>query len=262
MGSEVEMTPLEYLLPETIEEALKYLQSGVPLAGGTGLTPRRRELKTVVDLRKLGLDGIVSEDGWLKIGATATLQKIVEEEVNLPGKLREGCRLEFGWNMRNRATIGGMIIGSDGRSAILTTLLALDVQIMQQPGSVILPLDDLLDCRQDVKLITHIQFKEPSKLLYEQVSRAPADFPLVCAALAYWNKDGKERFVISVGGHGDRPLRLREAEAVLDDKKDIPSAVALARNVYAGAGDMWASAEYRSEVVGTLVHRLLREVIS
>jgi probable selenate reductase FAD-binding subunit len=256
------MSSLEYLLPETIEEALKYLESGIPLAGGTGLTPRRHELKMVVDLRKLGLDGIVSEDEWIKIGATATLQKIVEAEVNLPEKLREGCRLEFGWNMRNRATIGGVIMGSDGRSAILTTLLALDAQIVQQPDSVFLPLDDLLDRRQDVTLITHIQFKEPSNLLYEQVSRAPADFPLVCVALAYWKKNGKERFVISLGGHGDRPLRLREAEAILADKKDIPSAVALAKSVYADAGDMWASAEYRSEVVGTLVHRLLMEVIS
>jgi probable selenate reductase FAD-binding subunit len=256
------MTPLEYLLPETIEEALNYLESGVPLAGGTGLTPRRHALKVVVDLRKLGLDGIERKDDGLRIGATATLQKIVEVDVNLPEKLREVCKLEYGWNLRNRATIGGVIMGSDGRSAILTTLLALDAQIVQQPGSVIVPLDELLDRRSDVKLITHIQFKEPSRLLYERVARAPADFPLVCAALAYWNKNGKERYVISIGGHGDHPLRLREAEAILDDKKDISSAVELARNVYAGAGDRWASAEYRSEVVGTLVQRLLREVIS
>lgn len=256
------MTPLEYLLPETIEEALKYLERGVPLAGGTGLTPRRNELKAVVDLQNLNLDRIEMKGDFIEIGTTATLQEIVEAELNLPDMLRDVCKLESGWNLRNMATIGGTIMNSDGRSAILTALLALDAQIEQQPGPITLTMDDLVDHREDVKLITKLRFKNPSKLLYEQVSRAPADFPLVCAAIATWDHDGKEKCVISVGGYGARPIRLREAETLFDHQRDISAAVEFARKAYVRAGDQWASADYRSDVVGTLVDRLLREVVS
>ena len=256
------MTPLEYLLPETIEEALKYLERGVPLAGGTGLTPRRNELKAVVDLQNLNLDRIEIKGDFIEIGATATLQEIIEAELNLPDRLRDVCKLESGWNLRNMATIGGTIMSSDGRSAILTALLALDAHIEQQPGPITLTMDDLLDHREDVTLMTKLRFKNPSKLLYEQVSRAPADFPLVCAAIATWDHDGKEKCAISVGGYGACPIRLREAETLFSHQGDISLAVEVARKAYVQAGDQWASPDYRSDVVGTLVDRLLREVVS
>jgi CO/xanthine dehydrogenase FAD-binding subunit len=261
MESEVRMKSLEYLLPETMEEALKYLEHGVPLAGGTELVPRRGELKTVVDLRKLGLDGIKREKNSIIVGATTTLQQIMESELDFPKGLREVCRIETGWNMRNRATIGGTIMASDGRSAFLTALLALNARVVQQPGPAILSLDNLLNGREEVKLITHIFFEKPSNLLYEQVSRSPADFPLVCAALAYWNEEGKKTFGLSLGGHGNRPLALWGDEAVFIDEQEISSEVASARDAYAGAVDKWASAEYRSAVAGILIDRLLREVI-
>jgi CO/xanthine dehydrogenase FAD-binding subunit len=256
------MTPLEYLLPETMDEALEYLERGVPLAGGTGLTPRRNGLEAVVDLRNLGLDRIESAGDLIKIGATATLQRILEVELKLPDKLREVCKLEAGWNIRNKATVGGVIMSADGRSPLLALLLALDARVIQEPGGMILALNDLLDHRQEVKLITEIQFDTPSELRYKQVSRAPADFPLVNAAVACWNVEGKEKFAIVVGGHADRPLRLFEAETLLSENMDIHDAATKASDVYSSAGDEWASAEYRSAVVGILVDRLLREVIN
>jgi CO/xanthine dehydrogenase FAD-binding subunit len=255
------VTPFEYLLPKTMEEALENLEQGVPLAGGTGLIPRRNQLKIVVDLRNLGLDGIKVEGDIVEIGATASLQKVVETELELPEMLREVCRLETGWNMRNRATIGGAIMSSDARSPLLTALLALDAQIAQEPGSDIQSLDNLLDRREEVKLITHIRFQNPTDLLYEQVSRAPLDFPLVCTALARWDMEGEAKYILSVGGYGSRPMQLREIETSVGDHEGISKAVESAKKAYVHAGDSWASAEYRSEVVEILVRRLLREVI-
>jgi CO/xanthine dehydrogenase FAD-binding subunit len=256
------MTPFEYLLPKTMEEALEYLKGGVPLAGGTGLTPQRNQLKTVVDLKNLGLDDIKVEGDIIEIGATTKLQKIVQTGLELPEMLREVCKLETGWNMRNRATIGGTIMSSDGRSPILTALLALDAQITLEPDSILQSLDDLLDCREDVKLITHIRFQKPSALLYEQVSRSPADFAIVCVALASWNEGGEVKHVISIGGHGLRPLRLRGVDLASGDKHGMIKVSELARNAYVRAEDQWASAEYRSEVAAILVQRLLGQVIS
>lgn len=255
------MTPLEYLLPETLEQALEYLDQGIPLAGGTSITPRRRDVRTVIDLRKLGLDGIQIQGDSVEIGATTTLQSIVEAEEKLPKMLRKVCKLEAGWNLRNMATIGGAIMSSDGRSPLLTTLLALNAQIVQQPGPVILPLNDVLDERSEVRLITGVQFIMPTALIYEQVARAPADFPLVCAAVVYWKNAEEEKIGIAIGGYGARPLQLDQIVKDQGEKKDIQSSVVAAEAVYRNAGDAWASAEYRSEVAGILVKRLLGEVV-
>jgi putative selenate reductase FAD-binding subunit len=255
------MTPLEYLLPETLEQALEYLDQGIPLAGGTVITPRRSDVRAVVDLRHLGLDGIQIQGASVEIGATTRLQSIIEAEENLPKMLREACKLEAGWNLRNMATIGGAIMSLDGRSPLLTTLLALNTQIIQQPGPVILPLNDVLEERSGVKLITGIQFDRPTALLYEQVARAPADFPLVCAAMAYWKDVDERKIGIAIGGYGTRPLQLDQIVGDQGEKKDFQSVFELAQAAYGNAGDAWASAEYRSEVAGVLVRRLLGEVV-
>jgi probable selenate reductase FAD-binding subunit len=256
------MKRLEYLQPKTLEEALGYLEKGVPLAGGTALTPHRQDMAAVVDLRKLDLDRMQVEDDWVEIGATTKLQTIVETALEIPHTLREVCKLEAGWNLRNMATIGGTIMSSDGRSPLLTILLALNTQIVQQPGSIIRSLEELLEIRQKVKLITQIKFQSPSILLYDRVARAPADFTLVSAAVAYWENKAEENVAITLGGYGEHPIKLEKTGAVLDQGDGIQSAIEVAREAYRNAGDAWASAEYRSDVAGTLVGRLLREVVS
>ena len=40
------MTQLEYLIPETLDEALEMLEKGVPLAGGSALAPIRKKFKS------------------------------------------------------------------------------------------------------------------------------------------------------------------------------------------------------------------------
>jgi CO/xanthine dehydrogenase FAD-binding subunit len=41
------MTSFQYHRPKTLAEALELLDRGVPLAGGTALTPRRDEIPAV-----------------------------------------------------------------------------------------------------------------------------------------------------------------------------------------------------------------------
>jgi probable selenate reductase FAD-binding subunit len=262
MHEEVEMKALEYLLPETVEEALEYLKKGVPLAGGTALTPQRKDVGAVVDLRKLNLDRMQVEDGWVEIGATIKLQAMVETELNIPEILKEVCKLEAGWNLRNMATLGGTIMSADGRSPMLTTLLALDAQVVQEPDSVIQPLEKLLLTRQDVQLITQIKFQVPSMLFYDQVARAPADFPLINAAVASWKHEEEERVSVALGGYGAHPIKLDVIAEVLNQEGNVQSAMEVARAAFRNAGDAWASAAYRSDVAGTMVKRLLEEVFS
>jgi putative selenate reductase FAD-binding subunit len=250
------MTDLEYLRPTTLAQALEYLREGIPLAGGTNLTPRRNNLTRVVDLRELGLDGIDRDGSQVRIGSATTLQDLVESPL-LPDTLKKTSWLEGGWNLRNMATLGGLIMSSDGRSPLLTVLLALDTSIRIQPGDKESSLDDVLDQHDNVGLITEIRFRTPDHLMYEQVARTPVDFPLVCAAVAI-DEDG-DLPRVALGGHGSRPIRIEFSAADRDPSNVIDEAANVAQTQFRDAGDHWASAEYRSSIARVLVKRLLSE---
>ena len=260
------MCPFEFFRPKTLAEAIELLDRGVPLAGGTALTPRRGEISAVIDLRELGLDNLEIQNCTILIGAGLTLQKMVDAVHILPVALREVCIKESGWNIRNMATLGGAIMSGDGRSPLLTVLMALRAQAVIEPGGNTIPLDDLLQQREGAgfhHLITAIRLENPSALVYEQISRTSADLPIVCAAVAHFPEEkAGNKFQVALGGFGSRPVWVEEAECILEDDSDIDAAVEACRKVYMKAGDAWASAEYRSQTCGVLVRRLLMELIS
>lgn len=250
---------MDYYRPKSIEEALGLLERGLPLAGGTGLTPRRRHLEAVVDLRDLGLEGIRVEGDQVIIGATTPLQALVDSSL-LPS-LRETVRREAGWNLRNMATLGGTLMAGDGRSPTLTALLALEAVVLAEPGGQEIPLVDLLGRRGKLEgpfLITSVRFEEPKNFAYEQVARSPADRPLVCAAAAAWKNVA--RIGLALGGWGSSPLRLEELEVHLVEGGDLAQVREYAAEVCAEAGDAFAGAEYRAHAAGVLLGRVVGEV--
>jgi probable selenate reductase FAD-binding subunit len=259
------MTPLDYFRPKSIDEALKLLQRGLPLGGGTALTPRRRQLPAVVDLQGLGLDALECKDNRIIAGAALTLQKLAEAGEPVPAALAEACRREAGLNLRNVATLAGALVTCDGRSPLATVLLAMGAEAVLEPGSEVISLDNLLDRRAEEmsgRLIVSFHIPCPRHLGYEQVGRSPADLPLVCAAVATLPGKGKQaQYRVALGGFGKRPIRLLGAEAAASQEGKLEAAAEAARLAYAGADDAWASAEYRSAVAGVLVRRLLAEAV-
>ncbi|UCF62140.1 MAG: FAD binding domain-containing protein [Anaerolineaceae bacterium] len=260
------MCPFEYYRPKTVAEALKLLDHGVPLAGGTDLIPRRDEVQAVIDLQDLGLDTIESQDDIITMGAAVKLQAMVEDKDIVPSALREACCLEASLNLRNMATLGGTVMSADGRSPVVTVLLAMDAIAILEPGNKRLSLEELLDQREKDDLhglITEIRLKQPDFLGYEQVSRAPADRPLVCVAMARLpSEEAEKRYRVVVGGVGSSPERIKEAENGLSEGEDINTAVDATRRIYTSASDEWASGEYRAHTAGVLVGRLATEMIS
>jgi CO/xanthine dehydrogenase FAD-binding subunit len=106
---------------------------------------------------------------------------MVESEDLLPSVLREACRLEESFNLRNMATLGGTIMSADGRSPVVTVLLAMEAMTVIEPGNEVVSLEELLEQRNQAHnrhLITEIKLKRPEVLRYEQVSRTPTDRPL------------------------------------------------------------------------------------
>jgi len=249
------MTSIKYHRPQTLDEALELLEHGVPLAGGTRLTPSLRGVGALVDLQDLDLDQIEATTSTLEFGGTATLQGLVDNGSRLPDAMVRAARLEAGWNIRNKATVAGTIVTGDGRSPLLTVLLALGTDLELAPGGDRISLGGALDRGADRtggKLITAIHAANLGRLEYAQVARSPADRPQICVAVAV---DQSEKLVrIALGGHGAHPVLLPN-----DGGLQAAEAAHLAQTMYADAGDQWASAEYRSSAAATLVARLVKQ---
>ncbi len=258
------MGSLNYHRPKTIKEALALMEKGVPLAGGTALIPKRYDVAAVIDLQDLKLDELKVGKSKIRIGATVKLQALIKAQEEIPQALAHACRQEAALNIRNAATMGGAVMTGDGRSPLLTALLALDASVITEPGNTSEPLEKLLEKRNDIRkprLIVALEIMCPKRMVYEQVSRSPADRPLVCIAVAeHLVSKGKSHVVAAIGGYGERPIRLTKMEDALEKGASLTEAAAFAEKAFSEAGDAFASAAYRAEIAGVLARRLLTEV--
>lgn len=245
-----------YHRPKTLDEALSLLTqpNTVPLGGGTLLSKPTTDPVSVVDLQSLGLDSLRVNGNELQIGATCTLQTLLESE-HIPNSLKTALKLEAPLNIRNSATVAGTIVSSDGRSPLTVSLLALDAKLDHRPltadrlPSAVFGLSEFLLTHQKT-LITSITIPLNTKTVFEYVSKTPADKPIVCASVAQWNS-GRTR--LALGGYGKTPL------LGMDGAEDGGIETA-ARIAYHEAGDEWASAEYRAEMAAVLSKRCLESI--
>lgn len=246
-----------YHRPRTLDEALTLLArpEARPLGGGTRLSALKTDSVSVVDLQALGLNTIKRQGNNLEIGATVTLQQLLESE-HCPAALKRALKLEAPLNLRNSATVAGTLVTSDGRSTFVSVLLAMDAKMEQaklqgsQISHRVSNIGDFLPARSG-DLITKVIVPVNLRLGFEYVSRTPADKPIVCAALAQWNS-GRTR--LALGGYGKSPLLAL-------DGTEAEELEAAARNALHEATDEWASAEYRMDVAAVLAKRCL-DVIS
>jgi probable selenate reductase FAD-binding subunit len=242
-----------YHRPQTLDEALSLLARTsprtVPLGGGTLLSHATGEALEVVDLQALRLDQIVEKGNSLEIGATTTLQTVLEHQ-GYPAALKTALKLEAPLNLRNAATVAGTLVSCDGRSTFATMLLAMDAKltVLSLPGGneSTHGLGDYLPLRP-AGLITKVTVPAQARLCFEYVSRTPSDKPIVCVAVAQW-PSGRTR--VAVGGFGPAP-RLAM------DGTEAEGLEAAARNALHDATDEWGSADYRMDVAATLGMRCL-----
>ena len=245
-----------YHRPQKLEEALNLLTqpNTVPLGGGTLLTQPTTDSVQAVDLQSLGLDSLTKKGNDLEIGATCTLQSLLENE-NCPETLKTAIKLEAPINVRNSATVAGTLVASDGRSPFATALLAMDTKIEKaifdnsKIEFQISNLGEYLPLRP-TNLITKIILPLNTKFAFEFVSRTPADKPIICAALTQWSS-GRTR--LTLGGYGKSPMLAMDGT----EAEGIESA---ARNAYHEANDEWASAEYRMDVAAVLAKRCMEAI--
>ncbi len=193
----------EYHRPETLDEALALLartdRNLLPLAGGSKLigeleTRVRLDVDGVVDLRGLELDKIVAEADRVIIGATVTLTALVEHPVTgklADGLLRRAAQGEGPVNLRNAATVGGVIAGAEADSEVYAALLALDATVTHVVAGRerSTPLAQMADVQGLITSVTLPIVQGPVRSGHARVARTPADRPIV-AALAVVGRTG------------------------------------------------------------------------
>ena len=242
-----------YHRPQTLDEAVNLLTkpNRIPLGGGTLLSKPTADSIEVVDLQALSLDSIKKNGNYLELGATVTLQQMLESDL-CPAPLRAALKLEAPLNIRNAATIAGTLVACDGRSTFASMLLAADAKIEQanlkdsQVEYQTTNIGAFMPLRP-TRLITKISLPLNIRLAFDYVARTPSDKPIVCAALAQWNS-GRTRLVL--GGYGKNPLLAM-------DGTEAEGVEVAARNAFHEAADDYASAEYRMDVAATLAKRCL-----
>ncbi len=245
-----------YHRPKTLDEALTLLMqpNTVPLGGGTLLSHSTSAPVSVVDLQTLGLDTITRKGNDLEIGATVTLQQLLESE-HCPDALKTALKLEAPINIRNSATVAGTLVACNGRSTFAAALFALDATMKEaalkgKTAEVLTSnLGEFLPLRLRL-LITAIRIPLNVRLTFEYVSRTPADKPIVCAALAQWSS-GRTR--LAIGGFGKSP-------SLAMDGTEAEGVEAAARNACHESTDDFGSAEYRMDVAATLAKRCLESI--
>lgn len=274
----------EYHRPETIAEALTLLaRPGVTstlLAGGTALVPRLvaadNNVQAVVDLDRLGLKFIEREGETLRLGAMATLADVAENpscRSVAGGLLSRAARLNAVSNVRNAATVGGLIVAGDPTSELLLALLALEAEVVVQTtgeGTHALTLDAWLHAPTDTwanGLLTKVRLLVPEERTsagLARLGRTPQDRPIVAAAaLVARQGDLTAHVALAMSGIAETPLRLRKVERTLTGQpindETLKAALAGLAERLEPPTDFRGSAEYRQAMAPILARRALLE---
>ena len=277
----------EYHSPTSIEEALtileRYQGDARPLAGGQSLVPmmnfRLATPAAIVDLNRIpGLAGIEEADGVVRIGAMAR-QRQIEFAPLLRGKLpllNEAMRWVGHLPTRTRGTIGGSIAHADPSAEIPMVLQALDGEVVARgpQGERRVEASELFTAPLTTSLmpdeiLTEVRFPVmPTGAGYaiEEFARRKGDFAIAAIAVMLM-RDGERCTTarLATAGIGPIPARLREAEAILEERglgeAAIAAAAEKAAELVEPMSDQNGSAEFRRHLTAVLARRAVQKAM-
>jgi carbon-monoxide dehydrogenase medium subunit len=271
-----------YHSPATLAEAATLLaeEGRTVIAGGTDLLVNPRYMigvHEVVDIRKLGLDYITEENGWLRIGAGATMRTVARHpkiQALADGILARGAAVCGSPNIRNMATLAGNVASALPSADTPPSLLALDAQVvlMGKQGERIVPLAiffvgpaQSIREREFIREL-RIPLDNVDTLTggFYKIGRTAEDISMVNAAAAVIIKDGVITAArIVMGAVAPIPLRVTLAEEALIGQaptgENLQRAAELVRAEVRPLSDHRASADYRRHSSAVAAMRALRQ---
>lgn len=279
------LLPFDYVRARSREEAVDLaLRAGAGgrfLAGGTDLLVRihDRQLrpKVVIDLKGIeGMQAINCCDGeGLVVGAATPLNRLIRDELvrSRYGLLAEAAHTVGSVQIRNRASLGGNISNASPAADTAPALLLYEAEILTwgPSGGRKIPVCEFFKgpgatALGEGEFVFKVRLpilKERSFGVYLKLGRTRAVDLAIVSVAALALEGGEVR--LALGAVAPTPVRVREAEAILRNRKDkeaIKEAAAAARRLAAPISDIRASREYRLEMTEVLTARAIEQALA
>ena len=276
----------EYRRATAVEDAVDQLtelgDEAKLLAGGQSLVPmmnfRLVRPSALVDVAGIpDLQYLEPHNGrGLKIGAL-TPHRWVEEMEDpelLEGFsiLKRAARWVGHYPIRTLGTFGGSIAHGDPSAewCMLAALLDAEILAVGPEGERVIPASDFfhgffMTALKPDEMIVEIRFPQPApRAALQEFARRAGDYAIVAAAVALDMDDGKCHSArVVLGGVADVPLRVSEAERVLEGaevgREAFEEAGREAAKVVDPPSDVQGTAEYRRDLSAVMVRRALEE---
>ena len=279
----------EYRRATAVEDAVDQLtelgDEAKLLAGGQSLVPmmnfRLVRPSALVDVAGIpDLQYLEPHDGrGLKIGAL-TPHRWVEEMEDpelLEGFsiLKRAARWVGHYPIRTLGTFGGSIAHGDPSAewCMLAALLDAEIVAVGPEGERVVPASDFfhgffMTALEPDEMIVEVRFPQPApNAALQEFARRAGDYAIVAAAVTLDMDDGKCRSArVVLGGVADVPLRVTEAERVLEGaeagREAFEEAGREAAKVVDPPSDVQGTSEYRRDLSAVMVRRALEEAVA
>jgi carbon-monoxide dehydrogenase medium subunit len=283
----VKPAKFEYHAPASVEEALEILEryqgEARVLAGGQSLVPmmnfRLATPTAIVDLNRIaGLAEIGEADGAVTIGAMVRQRRIefaplIAEKLPL---LSAATRWIGHLPTRTRGTIGGSIAHADPAAEIPMILQTLEGEVVvrglqgeRRIGASDLFLAPLTTSLAADEIITEIRFPAmPPGACHaiEEFARRKGDFAIAAISVMLVREGERCTMArLATAGIGPVTVRLRDAEAILEERglgdAAIAAAAEKAAELVEPMSDQHGSADFRRHLTGVLTRRAVHKAL-
>lgn len=273
--------------PKTVQEALVFLNEDkyMILAGGTDLMVQHRGWSSTLPdfpyptLFIKGLEAelkyIKQEDGWIKIGALASLEMCLKNE-GIPSIYKDALFEMASVNIRNEATVAGNIENASPAGDSLPVLFALDAEIVLKSidGKRIIPISDYIvgvrkTSRKDNEMITEIRFKVPDYTHHQWVKvggrRADAISKVCFVGLARIENNNLVDLRLSLGSVSPVAIRHPEIEekylgSVSDLKTKVDALIKDYDSFIQPINDQRSNKDYRRQVSHNIIRNFIESL--
>lgn len=270
------MTPVQYIVADTVAEAIAQIgDGGVVLAGGTTLVPRpdKEVPARIVDISKISeLRGIQDSGELIRIGAAVTLERAAEALSAHPSlrAVRDALLAIGNPHIRLVATVGGNVCADDQTRDLATALTALGarVTVAHRHGVEETAIDAFLPGTAPARLLTTITIsidrtrRSSFQKFAWRLTSAPAVFNVAAAARVLDRRLSEVRIVI--GGAEKAPIRVTGAEAFLEGRVGNAATLAEAASLCARgtsvARPTFATTGYLESALPQIVHEVIAEL--
>jgi aerobic carbon-monoxide dehydrogenase medium subunit len=259
--------------PRTLAEAIALLEEhgehARPLAGGTSLSiSKSPRVEVLVDLRHLGIDHLEPQEQQLHVGAMVTCTALRRHLATWrPGVLGDAVEQIASRVLQNQITVGGNCVMVFSWSDLPVALWCLDARfVVQRSLRRELSADAFFaehptHVLAEGELLAEVIVPRPQPgegSAYVKLARNATDQSLASAAALLRVVDGTiQRARLAVGAVRGLPQLLAGAARHLEGKPPTPAlfaeAAAMATSEAKITGDYKASAEYRQQLVSSLI---------